>query len=337
MQFIFDVNSQHQFTAPQSVVYTTDLTNGPYVGFGAQLIAVNKAISPSSLVVDAINGTLTIDAASVAGIRGKLHAGNFLLDYKGSGGFSLGGAPDLAVVNGVFQNTTGTGGFAHNLSLAQFRGTYGSTSNYSSVFGGMWLMSMAATATCSNIMNGLNVAMGDDRTAGNLIQYSGITISMRPTAGGGTYTDVYGSFITFPTNPIPAVTAYGQKIGDVTGGTTNYSQYLSKGNAYYGGSIVKHRSTFSNVAYAQDPNDLLIVQIGTLTASRALQLLAANTLLPGTIVTVVDESGSATAVNTIVVTRAGADTINGAATASIVLGYGVLRLMTDGVSKWTLI
>jgi len=75
----------------------------------------------------------------------------------------------------------------------------------------------------------------------------------------------------------------------------------------------------------------------SISAARIVTLPAANTITSGKTFTVVDESGSASGVNTITLTRAGADTINGAATTVINSAYGAVKIMCDGTSKWTVV
>lgn len=76
----------------------------------------------------------------------------------------------------------------------------------------------------------------------------------------------------------------------------------------------------------------------TLTAARTEQLPLANTVKAGFTCLVYDQSGNASAVNTISILRAGADTINnGAGPAVINSAFGGKELMADGISKWTII
>jgi hypothetical protein len=57
----------------------------------------------------------------------------------------------------------------------------------------------------------------------------------------------------------------------------------------------------------------------------------------GTEIVVADESGSVTATNTIVVTRAGSDNVQGATTWAINRAYGAVRLVSNGVSRWVVL
>ena len=75
----------------------------------------------------------------------------------------------------------------------------------------------------------------------------------------------------------------------------------------------------------------------SITAPRTVALPLANAVPLGYRLIVVDGSGAVTAVNTITLNRAGADTINGLTSASIVVAYGLKEIVSDGVSKWTII
>ena len=84
-------------------------------------------------------------------------------------------------------------------------------------------------------------------------------------------------------------------------------------------------STDRNVAYT------------AITAARVVTLPSAASFPTGVRLTVFDESGSASASNTITVTRAGSDTINGGSAAVVSSAYGVLAIETNGSNKWTVI
>lgn len=72
------------------------------------------------------------------------------------------------------------------------------------------------------------------------------------------------------------------------------------------------------------------------TASRTWTLPAASAVNPGQEIVVADFQATVTATNTLVISRAGSDTINGAATSvTISAASGAYLLKSDGVSKWT--
>jgi hypothetical protein len=73
-----------------------------------------------------------------------------------------------------------------------------------------------------------------------------------------------------------------------------------------------------------------------ISAARAVTLPAANAVPSGYVVSVADMSGSVTAVNTVTIGPAGADTIVGPAGVTAILNaaYASRKLMSDGTSKW---
>lgn len=104
-----------------------------------------------------------------------------------------------------------------------------------------------------------------------------------------------------------------------------------------GGGGGASRVTFSNAAYTITATDsVFVAQTGTLSAARTVTLPAASSFTAGAVITVVDESGTVTGTNKIVIARAGSDTINGAATSiNLTNAYGARTFVSDGSSKWT--
>lgn len=82
-------------------------------------------------------------------------------------------------------------------------------------------------------------------------------------------------------------------------------------------------------------NDELICTSAALTAARTWTLPAANAVQPGKTFKLRDVLGTVTSTNTITVTRAGSDTIDGATSIVLRNAYGGLDVVSDGVSKWT--
>lgn len=100
--------------------------------------------------------------------------------------------------------------------------------------------------------------------------------------------------------------------------------------------LQRSRVTFSNANYtAVATGNVYVAQIGTMSASRTVTLPAASSFASGDEIVIADESGTVTSTNTIVISRAGSDTINGATSVTIGAAYGWRRLISDGVSKWT--
>jgi hypothetical protein len=103
--------------------------------------------------------------------------------------------------------------------------------------------------------------------------------------------------------------------------------------------LVGGRATFSNANYTALPSDRVLAQTGALSAARVVTLPAASAVPGGTILQVIDESGTATSAFTLSWARAGADTINGAASNVVAVNsaFGVGAVESDGASKWTTI
>ena len=73
----------------------------------------------------------------------------------------------------------------------------------------------------------------------------------------------------------------------------------------------------------------------TLTASRTWTLPLANSVNAGYEIIIADLFGGVSSTNTLVIARAGSDTVNGNTSATIGASYAMRRLISDGVSKWT--
>lgn len=71
------------------------------------------------------------------------------------------------------------------------------------------------------------------------------------------------------------------------------------------------------------------------TASRTFTLPAANAVNPGHELIVADFQGTVTGVNTLIVQRAGADTVNGTTSVTISVANGAYLFRSDGTSKWS--
>ena len=119
------------------------------------------------------------------------------------------------------------------------------------------------------------------------------------------------------------------KIGDSTHSTVEIA----------GRNIAGIGGTMQSVADAN--KTLLATDAGaiytSISAARVVTLPLANSVPIGKTLIVVDSSGSASGVNTITLTRAGADTINGGTTSAIITAFGDREVMSDGVSKWTVV
>jgi hypothetical protein len=101
------------------------------------------------------------------------------------------------------------------------------------------------------------------------------------------------------------------------------------------GALSFTRATFNDAPYVISTSNCYVGQIGSMSASRTVTLPNASAVAPGGTVIIADESGTVTSTNTIVISRAGSNTINGNTTFAISVANGSVMLVSDGTSKWT--
>jgi hypothetical protein len=89
----------------------------------------------------------------------------------------------------------------------------------------------------------------------------------------------------------------------------------------------------STVALSSDR----LIAYASLTAARAVTLPAASAFPPGAVLTVIDESGACSPSKAITLARAGADTVNGAASVALLSAYGYVALESNGSNAWTIL
>ena len=97
---------------------------------------------------------------------------------------------------------------------------------------------------------------------------------------------------------------------------------------------IARRTTVSNDDYTILATDKVVAQIGTMSAPRAFTLPTAASYPAGEELIIIDQSGTVTDTNKIAVSRVSTDTIDGLTSANIESAYGILRLISDGTSKW---
>jgi len=97
-------------------------------------------------------------------------------------------------------------------------------------------------------------------------------------------------------------------------------------------------TTHGDSAYAILATDRVVATSAAITASRIWTLPAANAVNPGQSLTITDEANGITSTNSLVVSRAGSDTIvaQGTAVSTITLASAgaLITLISDGSSKW---
>jgi hypothetical protein len=137
------------------------------------------------------------------------------------------------------------------------------------------------------------------------------------------------------------VAAFTGAQGEIVVDTTNNRAIVQDGATAGGFAAAKLAEVITNTRRAIADSAATIVATDrlvaytALTAPRAVTLPAASAFPTGTLLSIVDESGSCSTTNTIVVNRAGSDTINGAASYTLNSAYRGLDLESNGVNAWT--
>lgn len=140
------------------------------------------------------------------------------------------------------------------------------------------------------------------------------------------------------TNTVPVVSAPNTITYEIlplaSGGTGQITAPLARAST---GLNIDEITTHGDSNYVIQPGDRTVGVSAALTSPRAWTLPAANAVNAGQSLCIVDNAGGIGATNTLTVTRAGADTINGSTTDVLNAQYAGVCLYSDGVSKWTFI
>ncbi|MFZ1962202.1 MAG: hypothetical protein WAU78_01805, partial [Roseiarcus sp.] len=139
------------------------------------------------------------------------------------------------------------------------------------------------------------------------------------------------------------VAAFTGAIGEIVVDTTNNRLVVQDGATAGGFPAAKlsdiaanTRAVVSDAAYTALATDRNIA-FTAITAPRVVTLPAASAYPTGASLTVFDESGSCSAANTITLTAAGGDKIDGGSSAVISSAYGYIALQSNGAGKWTIV
>lgn len=98
---------------------------------------------------------------------------------------------------------------------------------------------------------------------------------------------------------------------------------------------IENISNAGNADFTIPTTAKVVITNVAITLPRNWTLPLANSFNPGQEVIFADFFGTVTSTNTITVVRSGTDLINGAVNVVIGASYGMRRLISDGVSKWT--
>jgi len=133
------------------------------------------------------------------------------------------------------------------------------------------------------------------------------------------------------------------RVGELVVDTTNNRLVVHDGTTTGGWPAAKlseiityTRTPVADSNYTALPTDQLIAYTA-LTAARTVTLPAASSFPIGVRLTVVDETGAASTMNSITLIHTGSDTINNASSIIISMPYGFYALESNGVNKWTIV
>jgi hypothetical protein len=139
------------------------------------------------------------------------------------------------------------------------------------------------------------------------------------------------------------VQAFTGAAGEVVMDTTNNRLVVNDGvtaggapHAKLAEVITNTRAAVSDAAYTALVTDRMVAYIA-LTAARVITLPASSAYPTGTRLVVIDESGNCSVTKTLMLNAAGADTINGAASAVVNQAYGFIGLESNETGHWTVI
>lgn len=220
-------------------------------------------------------------------------------------------------------------------------GTFGSAVGFHVVIG------RAAQSTSDYVNNrGLNVVIGANSSAvGGCITSIGAAQNLTGKSGAGVKGGIYLGQYIVSSGGVNQIILDTRSTGGAALPDETRSNLIKIGDSTHTAIEIGGRD-FSSIGgvtrliadaaatVAATDSALLYTSI---TAARAVTLPAANAVPVGYRILVADQSGSASGVNTITLNRAGADTINGGASAVINTAFGVKELVSDGASKWTII
>lgn len=155
-----------------------------------------------------------------------------------------------------------------------------------------------------------------------------------PSGGGGGGDMLAANNLSDVDDPAVARGNLGVEIGADVQGYDADLDYVAANLTTYGRNVLAGAAqTFSNVNVTVNAATRVLIQTGTMTASRTATLPLANSVAAGTTVLVIDFSGSATSTNTIAFAATAPDSIT---STPIAYAYGTMVFVSDGTSKWSI-
>lgn len=289
-------------------VLTLSTVNSNVGSFGSATQSPSVTVNAKGLVTAASATTITPAIGSITGL--------------GTGVATFLGTPSSANLRGAITDETGTG-------LAYFQGgalgtpASGTLTNATGLpisTGVSGLGTSVATFLATPSSANLRAALTDEVGTGAAYFVGGAL----GTPASGTATNLTG---------LPLTTGVTGTLPIGNGGTGQTTAATARASS---GLNIDSFTGHGDSAYTILATDRTVGTNAAFTASRTWTLPAANAVNPGQEIIVADYQGTVTGTNTLVVQRAGTDTINGAATSvTISTASGGYLFRSDGSSKWT--
>lgn len=307
-------------------------------GGGGNVIGPNSSVDGHVALFSGTTGTILRDGGAIG--TGNVTGPGSATDSA----FALfNGTTGTIIKNGPTVIPLANGGTAAALTASNGGLVYSSGSAFAILSG---------TATANQIpLSGANTAPAwstatyPATTTINQLLYSsaGNTIAGLATANSGVLVTSAGGVPSIGSALPNAVQDNITRLGTIASWTSTVVPIANGGTAQTtaaaarasGGLNVDAFTAHGDSIYTILATDRVVGTNAAFTASRTWTLPAANAVNAGQRLFVMDFQGTVTTVNTLVLARAGADTINGGTTVTIAVANGGYLLTSDGVSKWT--
>jgi hypothetical protein len=299
------------FSASSSVSITGAFSTAAAVTHAGAFATTLTALGVTNATFPAGTHTLAgLDVTQVWSASQSYANGSFILNGATSGGLTLGcvavcGFSSILLPAGAtnFGSTGGTGQFVKQATA-----------------GGPLTVSAPIVSELSGFGTGVATALGVNVGTAGAPVINGGALGTPSSGSAANLTGLpAGTGLTGQT-PI-ANGGTGQSTAPAARASTglNVDSFTGRGDAAYT-ILVTDRTVGTNAAF---------------TASRTWTLPAANAVNAGQEIIVSDFQGTVTASNSLVIARAGSDTVNGGTSVTITAANGAYLLKSDGISKWT--
>lgn len=303
----FTVNAKGLITAASAATCTpaigsiTGLGTGVATALGVNVGSAGAFVTFNGALGTPSSGTLTNATGLPIGTG---------VSGLGTGCATFLGTPTSANLRGCLTDEVGTGA-AYFVGGALGTPASGTATNLTGL-----PISTGLTGAGTGVLTALGVNVG---TAGSPVINGGAL----GTPSSGTLTNATG---------LPANTGLTNQVPIANGGTAQSTAAAARASS---GLNVDSFTGHGDSAYTILATDRTVGTNAAFTASRTWTLPAANAVNPGQEIIVADFQGTVTGTNTLVISRAGTDTINGVTSVTISAANGAYLFKSDGSSKWT--